>query len=894
MQLVALNFGTQTNFGLEDISVYARDVSIVCGFIYVFDMTLRVVALWTAMLPSTSSLLDLFFVVLMVAILICRFCFISQEFALTSVYMVLAAGRLMLKPRARTYSKKLHRLQSQQHRIRVSIESVKSALTRIPGMTPVSIEMLETDLIIICGKDEGDLTQQQLMQFLERALFYRPKELSATEFLSYLRDIDAKSTRSTYGAIDVVKSTLGHWSNQKFDLSCTIFVVCLNACANPLLAYFISYISNNAFPSSTSSGSTTDLRIGVIGILCICIPFVVGDYGVGYFQSKMISKATERMQKTMTDIILHQNTYFFSERSEGDLNNLFSSDIARVNALWQAVFWNLLNPIVSVLFGFGYILVCDWPVGLASFCFASILISSGPQGFAARKSQEFGSKNAYALAEFQNAVSCQKVIRAYEIQRPLLHKFGQNMSILRSAQFSKDFWASIVQIYIESAMYIYVAVITASLAIRVHTGDLESGDFFGYVTMLSRISTPVTTLGGFMRVAISNASSLQRIDEIIIGLKDNEDSDNFDDSSLPDLPKMKGNMTLDNIVFRYDESMDHNVIDGLCANFAKGTYTCIVGPSGCGKTTLLSCILQFYEINSGTIRLDTLNIYNYNRRSFMDQIAVVFQDGGILNGTIYENIRYGNVGATDAECREAAAQAECQFIDDLSDGYDTVIGQHSRCNLSGGQVQRICLARALCRKPTILLLDEATSALDPETEASIVRLLQKLRHTMNMTIISVTHRLSTSVNADNILVLDHGKVAESGTYSELLRRPNGLFSEMVHDCENQQIEETSLKSSRSFNVPGPRRDRDSRVALENFSKTLSARITSERQLQNSNRTLLSSRRGLFNSHRTSYPDNDGSNRRSSLGRFSSGRRPTARQVPNNDENGNPRDSYLVL
>lgn len=147
--------------------------------------------------------------------------------------------------------------------------------------------------------------------------------------------------------------------------------------------------------------------------------------------------------------------------------------------------------------------------------------------------------------------------------------------------------------------------------------------------------------------------------------------------------------------------------------------------------------MQANELEGGTISLDGNDVHEFRKASFKAQTSVVFQDIMILNGTILENIRYGNLDATDVECMEAARLAECHFIGAMRDGFQTVIGQHAHTNLSGGQAQRICLARAICRKPSLLLLDEATSALDPETERSIVKTLERLSHKMDTTIISV-------------------------------------------------------------------------------------------------------------------------------------------------------------
>ncbi|CAI5711115.1 unnamed protein product [Hyaloperonospora brassicae] len=878
-QVLAISFTQKTSFHDQVAAKASRYFSAGLMLCYFIDMIIRVLGLRLALFRSHSNIADLVCLVAMVALLGSRFVMGETEYLLCLGYLTLVALRLILKPRARTFSKKLHKFRTNGDHIRVSIESLRASLARIPGISAMSIEMMETDLVIICGRDEGDMTRDELMNFLERALHYRPPNLSATEFLSHLRDIDASSSTLAYGITDVVRSTLWHWSTQMADLMFCFFVVCINASVSPALAIFLAKLSDAFDTLDTGDPNEATLRFGVVGVLALCVPFVLGDYAVGYFQSKMISKATESMQSALLNIILRQDTQFFAERSEGDLNNLFSSDVARVNALWQAVFWNLLNPLLAVIFGFGYALYMDASIGIMSFAFTAVLLSSGPQGFAAQRSKEFGSRNAYVAAEFQNAVGCEKVVRAYAIQDPLIARFKKTCASLRKSQFSKDFWSSIVQIYIESAMYIFVAIMTASLAMKVWHKELSSGEFFGFITLLSRVSNPVTVLGGFMRVAIGNASSLQRVDDIIVGLGSVTRDDNSD-NDMPPLPKMQQDLRIEKLVFKYDKSSENYILNELTAAIPRGSYTCIVGPSGCGKSTLLACLMQFQEADGGCIRLDGHDIFNFSKKSFMDQTAVVFQDGGILNGTIYDNIRYGNTNASNADCEEAARLAECHFIRELKDGFETVVGQHATCNLSGGQAQRICLARSLCRRPSLLLLDEATSALDPETEASIVSTLERLSGKMNMTIISVTHRLSTSLNADQILVLSAGRVAEEGRYDALVQM-GGLFYEMVHKVDKPEEDEASVpmdkvdmvsmvkgrgrgavarRNTDTISATGeePKQLHDSALALQQFTKNLSSRVVHD--VSEGNRpagTTSWYRYGNRNSHRSRKTSEDG-------------------------------------
>ncbi|KAF0754044.1 hypothetical protein AaE_005481 [Aphanomyces astaci] len=468
-----------------------------------------------------------------------------------------------------------------------------------------------------------------------------------------------------------------------------------------------------------------------------------------------------------------------------------------------------------------------------AFSFAAIVVSSGPQGLAASKSEEFGKKNAFVSAEYQNAIACQKVVRAYAIQSPLLAKFGASIQSLGIAQFGKDFWSGIVQIYIESAMFIFVAVMTACLSIKVYNGDITPGEFFASVTLISRVSTPVSVLGGFMRVAIGNASSLQRLDEVLLMDETPKGGDHTAHPS-PKLPPMQKNIALHHVHFYYSADRPP-ILHDVDVVFKKGEYSCIVGPSGCGKSTLLGCLMQLHPVSAGRVSVDGADVKQFSKRSVRDQLAVVFQQGGILNGSILDNIRYnvlawyGQPTASDDDCKRAAESAECHdFIQQLKDGYDTVVGQHALVNLSGGQLQRICLARALVRKPSVLLLDEATSALDSNTEANIVATLERLTRTLDMAVISVTHRLDTTRNADLIVVMDAGSIVEYGKFQELVAKPNSIFGNLMQKVDDtNDVADSRRSATLSFNTYTRNEDMgnmmETHQALMEYQRALSIR-----------------------------------------------------------------------
>ncbi len=240
--------------------------------------------------------------------------------------------------------------------------------------------------------------------------------------------------------------------------------------------------------------------------------------------------------------------------------------------------------------------------------------------------------------------------------------------------------------------------------------------------------------------------------------------------------KIDGNIEFNNISFSYPSRRDIQVIKDISFKVEKGKQIAFVGPSGAGKTTIAALLYRFYNPESGSITIDGKNITDYHLSEIRNQMALVPQEVMLFGGSIKENIEYGKPGATDEEIFAAAKQANAlEFIESFPEKFETLVGDRG-VQLSGGQKQRVAIARAILKDPSILVLDEATSALDSESERLVQEALERLMK--GRTSIVIAHRLSTIKNADNIIVLDNGKIKESGTHAELMKKDNGIYKNL--------------------------------------------------------------------------------------------------------------------
>ena len=308
---------------------------------------------------------------------------------------------------------------------------------------------------------------------------------------------------------------------------------------------------------------------------------------------------------------------------------------------------------------------------------------------------------------------------------------------------------------------IMIAVLIFYSGKLIINGELGINNFFSFLAAMMLAYQPVKTL---TKVNVAIAQGMSAAERIlpVIDIK-NEINTNV---KLEELNISKGNIVFDNVHFNYKSNYANKVLQNISAKFAGGKMTALVGHSGSGKSTLLNMIPRIYAPTAGTILLDNQDISKFNLASLRNEISIVDQNTTLFDDTILNNIKYANPDATNKEVYEAARLSMCEeFIDNLEKGYDTMIGENG-VKLSGGEKQRLSIARAFLKKSKIILLDEATSSLDSETEEKIQKALSQL--TLNKTTIVIAHRLSTILNSDNIYVVDSGKIIDSGTHEKLL------------------------------------------------------------------------------------------------------------------------------
>ncbi|MDO9485593.1 MAG: ABC transporter ATP-binding protein [Actinomycetota bacterium] len=480
-----------------------------------------------------------------------------------------------------------------------------------------------------------------------------------------------------------------------------------------------------------------------------------------YLMAGVTQRTMYRLREEVDAKLARLPLSYYDRHSRGDLLSRVTNDIDNVSMTLQQA---LTQTITSLLTVIGVLAMMVWisPI-LALISLLTVPLSFFVTIAVARKAQPHFSQQWRWTGKLNGHVeemySGHELVKVYGHRSQAIAEFNDANERMYEASFKAQFLSGIAQpamLMISNLNYVLIAVIGG---LRVSTGAISLGDVQAFIQYSRQFTMPITQLAGIINLLQSGLASAERVFQVL------DEEEEIPDSSTPStIAVPRGRVDFQDVSFRY--SNDIPLIEGLDLHVDPGEVVAIVGHTGAGKTTLVNLLMRFYELRSGRILLDGVDIRELTRDELRSTFGMVLQDAWLFTGTIRENIAYGSLGATNAEIEEAAKAAYVdRLVRTLPLGYETRLDGESS-NVSAGERQLLTIARAFLADPAILILDEATSAVDTRTEVLVQEAMARLRH--GKTAFVIAHRLSTIRDADTILVLDRGRIVEQGSHEELM------------------------------------------------------------------------------------------------------------------------------
>jgi ATP-binding cassette subfamily B protein len=498
----------------------------------------------------------------------------------------------------------------------------------------------------------------------------------------------------------------------------------------------------------------------------------------GFILSTVTQRIARSMRSKVNDKIHRMSLQSFDATTHGDILSRMTNDIDTVG---QNLNQGLIQVLTSAITLFGTIIMMLTISALMTLVtFAMLPLAMLFIARIAKRSQKQFVIQQKKLGELngqvEEAFGGHEIVKAFGAEMQTMRRFeATNTELFGSAwrsQFLSGLMMPVMQ-GIGDLGYVAIALLGGALAAA---GSIAVGDIQAFIQYIRNFMHPLAQVAQVSNMLQSTVAAAERVFEFLAG------EEEHDAVTSSDPARFEGNVEFDHVRFGYDPQVP--VIRDFSVSVSKGMKVAIVGPTGAGKTTLVKLLMRFYDLQGGTIRIDGHDIATRSRSDVRSRFAMVLQDAWLFNGTIRENIRYGRLDASDEDVARAAQAARIDhFIHTLADGYDTVINEEAS-NISQGQRQLVTIARAILADPSILILDEATSNVDTRTEVLIQEAMDHLM--ANRTSFIIAHRLSTTRNADVILVMRDGDIAEQGTHAQLLEK--GGFYAGMHAAQFESFE----------------------------------------------------------------------------------------------------------
>lgn len=508
-----------------------------------------------------------------------------------------------------------------------------------------------------------------------------------------------------------------------------------------------------------------------ISLLLLYIVKMLLNYFIQYYGHVMGVKMQAEMRSEMFNHLEKLPYSFYDDNEPGKIMSRMTNDLMDISELAHHGPENILISTFAVLTSFAYLWTINYKLTLIIFICVPFLIVAA--SFSRKKMRAAFKKSRQSIAiinaSLESSISGIRVTKAFTNSEKEKEKFENgNEKFVKSRS---EAYKAMGEFHSMTAFItdVFNVIVILAGGFFLYNGQINFGDFSAFVVSINLFLSPVMTLIQFMEQYQNGVTGFERFLEIV------EMPVEEDCPGARDAGRLSGHIEFKNVTNSYDNSTQ--ILKNVSLDIKKGRKFALVGPSGGGKTTICHLIPNFYKVSDGEILIDNENINNFTIESLRKNIGIVQQDIYLFNASIKENILYGRPDANDEEVIEAAKRANIHdYIMTLENKYETQIGERG-VKLSGGQKQRLSIARVFLKNPPILILDEATSALDNTTEILIQNSLDEL--CKGRTTIVVAHRLSTIKNADEIAVIDGGKIIEQGTHDELIAK-DGIYSDLYH------------------------------------------------------------------------------------------------------------------
>lgn len=564
----------------------------------------------------------------------------------------------------------------------------------------------------------------------------------------------------------VIKRVLKYIGKYKFSFIISLVLTLFST----VCTLYIPVLAGEAIDMIVSKGNVNFAGLTKILIL-ILVAIIIGgisQYFTNTLNNRMANNTVKDMRTDAFNNLQYVPVSYIDSRNTGDIVSRIIADAEQFSDGLILGFQNLFSGVITILDTLFFMFTINIWLALIVLVltplslFVSKFISKRTYKYFKKQSEQRGKETSYIEEMLSNI----KVVKSYHREDENSENFDVINEELGKDSLNATFFSSLTNPCTRFVNSIVYAVVGLSGALFAINGIITVGNLSASLAYANQYTKPFNDITGVITELQNAIACAGRLLEVIDAKRESDAK-----GQLPS--NVKGDFTVSDVAFSYDKNKE--LIKNLSFELKSGQRLAVVGPTGCGKTTLINLLMHFYDIDSGSIKVDSVDINTVSRKSLRQNVGMVLQDTWLKSGTIKENIVFGNENVTDEQVIEAAKKSHAHsFIKKLHNGYDTFIGEDGG-SLSTGQKQLICITRLMLNPPPILILDEATSSIDLLTEQRITRSFMKLMK--DRTSFVVAHRLKTIVESDLILVMKDGKVIESGTHKSLMEQ-NGFYKEL--------------------------------------------------------------------------------------------------------------------